>query len=378
LEIKKYLSAYRRVLFAAVSAVCTCWLVLAAVNVILERQSLFEPFSVGVVDYGDSPEIRMVFDFFSENAIQLEYMDKATAEDRLRRGEIPAYVELPERFAEDIIYGANTPFRLYGNNDMPLQWALSRLLASSGVAFLSSSQAGIYATIDLAREQGMEWDFINRYILFPINIAFINHMLRYDDFFVIETLPLTETGMSPVTHYVFCFTAFLLMLLTIAFVKSLTAYTRVVYDRYRLAGWSVWRVQSIRFAGLFAMNLLLTVPLYGLAVYVTGIPFWLGALALAFCVSGFGLMAAVLCKTDTACGIVIFISAAVMLFLAGGILPMPFLPQEIHGLRFATIPYWASVAGNGGLNGVGVLMGMGAAFLGLGCITEGITEGKKA
>jgi hypothetical protein len=108
------------------------------------------PFSVGVVDSGDSPEIRFVFDFFNDT-IKLDYMDKTDAEQKLSAGEIPAYVELPDRFAQDIMNGSNTPFILHGNSELPLQLALTRLLASGGVAFLSASQAGIYATIDQAQ-----------------------------------------------------------------------------------------------------------------------------------------------------------------------------------------------------------------------------------
>jgi hypothetical protein len=240
------------------------------------------------------------------------------------------------------------------------------------VAFLSSSQAGIYATIDLAREQGMEWDFINRYILFPINIAFINHMLRYDEFYFVEVVPLTQSELSPAAHYIFCFVAFLMLLITVSFVKSLTAYTRAVYDRYRLAGWSVVRVQGIRLAGLFIVNLALALPLYGLSVYLTGMFYWPGGLALVFCVSGFALMAAALFKNETACGLFLFVSALAMIFVAGAILPLPFLPQALHDWRYVSVVYWASVAGSGGLTGVWALLGMGAAFLGVGCAAEAV------
>jgi hypothetical protein len=369
-EIKKYMAAYPRVIIAVVSAVCTCALILAVVNTLLDRQSLFEPFTIGVVDAGDSPEIRMVFDFLSENAVKLQYMDKAEAEAKLYNSEIPAYVELPARFAEDIMHGTNTPFHLYGNNEKPLQWALSKLLASGCVAFLSASQAGIYATIDVARAQGLEWNFINRYILFPINVAFINHMLRYGDFFYVETLPLTG-NISPEIHYVFSFIAFLLMLLTLSFTDTLGGYTKAVYDRYRLAGWPVAKVQLIRFAGLFGMNTLLMLPLYGLAVYITGIPSWLGGVALAFCVSGFGLFTAAWFKKE-AVGLFIFITSSVMLFFAGGMIPLVFLPQGLHNLRYAAIPYWTVVAGSGGFLGVWVLLGIGCLLLGITALTEHI------
>jgi hypothetical protein len=341
LEIKKYLLAYRRVLFGLLSSALTCLLLLLAVSHMLERQSLFEPFSVGVVDEGDSPEVRMIFDFLSEAAVRLEYLTKTEADVQLRRGEIPAYVQLPEHFARDIISGANAPFILYGNNDMPLQYSLARLLASGGVAFLSASQAGIYATIDYALEQGLTWDFINRYILFPVNVSFIRQLLEYEQLFMAEVLPLTQ-NISPVTHYIFCFTAFLLLLNLLSVTRILTGYSKAVYDRFKLAGWPVYKVQLIRLAGLLAVNILLTAPLYGLAMHITSGGTVISGLALAFCVSGFGLLAAGLFRSNAACGLFVFITSSVMLFAAGGIVPLAFLPRAYHGMRYFTIPYWAA------------------------------------
>jgi hypothetical protein len=52
-----------------------------------------------------------------------------------------------------------------------------------------------------------------------------------------------------------------------------------------------------------------------------------------------------------------------MLFFAGGIIPLPFLPQEIHILRTVSIPYWASHIGNGNEQGLLILAGMGVLFI---------------
>jgi ABC-2 type transport system permease protein len=359
LEVKKYLTAYRRLLIGLLAAGFICVAVGAGADMLLGRQSLFEPFTIGVVDNGGSPEIKIVFDFFNE-AVGLDYLDKEEAERRLTAGEIPAYVELPDRFAQDIMSGVNTPFVLHGNSDFALQLSLTRLLASGGVAFLSSSQAGIYATFDQAREGGMAWEDIERYILMPINVAFVKKMLSYDEFFTAEVLPLTEG--TPWTHYVYSFAAFMLILNLLSFTKAMRGHTAAVYARYKLAGVSFPAVQAVRLAGLTVPHILLSVPLYFLATRDILLSLAAG-FVLAFCVSCFGMAVSAVFKSEAAAGLFIFLSGIVMLFISGGIVPLAYLPRGMHALRYAGIPYWAVSAAHGSMSGVLPLLAMGLVFM---------------
>lgn len=372
-EIKKYAQEYRRILFGILSSALTCVLIYAGVNVLLTRGQLFEPFSVGLVDNDGTPEIRFVFDFFGD-AVDIEYMDKAEAEARLAAGDIPAYAELPPRFASDILSGVNTPFYLYRNADYPLQGALSKLLATGGVAFLSSSQAGIYATLDYAAAHGLSREFTDRYILYPINIAFVKRLLDYEAFFDVQVLPLAEGDMHPAAQYVINFITFLFMVSMLSFSRALNGYHRAVYARFRLAGQPFIKIQWVRLAGIGIVNTLWITPLYTAAAYLSGSGFQLwaalsGGLALALCVGTFGLMAAALFKNDTVCGLFIFIVALAMLFVSGGIIPLAYLPRAVHGLRFASLTYWAA-ADAAPVSGAGVLTAFAVAFFGVMCVAE--------
>jgi ABC-2 type transport system permease protein len=358
LEIKKYLQAYRRVALTAIAAVIICAVIGAGVTVLLERNSLFEPFTVGVVDAGDSPEARFFFDFF-DDTVSLEYMDKAEAERRLQSGDIPAYAELPERFADDVISGVNTPFVLHGSADYPLQLALTRLLAAGGVAFLSASQAGVYATIDQAALGGMPYEKIQRTVVIPINVEFMSRMFDYGDFFTVEVLPLTEG--TPFTHYAYTFAAFLLIINLLAFVKTMGGCTPALYARYKLARVGFIKIQLIRLAGPLAVHAALIVPLMYAAAGDALIAL-AGGLALAFCVSAFGLMTAALFNGETAAGMFVFVIGVAMLFVSGGVVPLAYLPPGLQPLRYAGIPYWAASAANGHLTAAAAMAAMGLLF----------------
>ncbi|MDR1665416.1 MAG: ABC transporter permease [Clostridiales bacterium] len=369
IEIKKYLLAYKRVLFWLASAGLTSALLIAGVRAALARENFFEPFSVGVVDNGGSPEIRYVFDYFDE-VIALEYLEKPEAEAKLAEGTIPAYVELPESFARDIITGRNSPFTLYGNRDYPLRLSLSKLLAKSGVAFLSSAQAGIYATLDYAAAHGLPGETIDARVLLPINVAFVKKLLAHEEFFDSRTVQATGTS-DPGAYYGWTFAAFMFMAGLLSFLPTLRGYGKAVYARYRLAGQSFFKIQFIRLAGLFAVEALIAAPVFTVAAA------WLNAspalalakgLSLALCVSAFGLAAAALFRGKAAaCGVFIFLIALTMLFFSGGTVPLAFLPRETHVLRYLTVPYWA--AGET-FSACGALSGFAVIFFGVACVFE--------
>jgi hypothetical protein len=367
-EIKKYLSAYKRLLFGLLSAVAACVILLSGVNGLLTRGRLFEPFSIGVVDREGTGEIRFVFDFFND-IVQMDYMDEYEAEAKLKAGAIPAYVELPERFAADIIRGKNTPFTLHGSGDFPLQLAMTKLLATGGVAFLSSSQAGIYATMDYAYEKGMGWEFANRYILYPVNVAFLKQLLNYAELFSAQTVTMTD-GRTAAAHYALTFLAFLCMLALPAFAPALMGYNTGVYARYRMAGKHFLHLQCIRLAGVCAVHALWVTPAYAAVAYYTlpagadmpGI--CMAGLTLSICVGAFGLMAAALFKDETAFGLFIFVVAFGMLFIAGGLLPPAFLPPALHPLKLASIPHWAAE------ENAGMLLTISCVCFGVVCVAE--------
>ena len=349
-EIKKYLLSYRQFLFWLIAAAATCFILYKGAVMLLERESFFEPFSIGIVGGGGSPEIQYIFDFL-DNIVSLEYFEKDEADTLLNQSMIPAYVELPDAFAADIMRGANAPFKFYGNQSLPLQLALSKLLASGGIAFLSGSQAGIYATLDFAADHGLDRNFINTYILLPINVAFVKRMMDYDSIFITKNIPVTGSG-NPIVLFCVTFTAFMCMTGLLSYVKNLRSYTPDVYARYKIAGQPLIKIMAIRYVGLFLVYGMVIILLCAVSAALFG---WIGLLDAVFkgfafsaCVCAFGIFSASVFKNDSACGLFIFTAALCMFFLSGGVVPLAFIPGELHALRFASFPFWAAENGKYG------------------------------
>jgi len=334
LEIKGYLGEYKRLLFSLLMAVLMGSILWLAVIAMDERGGLFESFTVGVVDNDMAAELQFVFDFFNEYVIDLAYMDEEEACAMLASGAIPAFIELPEDFATDIMSGVNSPFTVHVNAGFPLQGRMVQLLATGGIAYLSAAQAGIYATLDEAAAQGMTREEINRFVLIPVNVAFAMRLLEFESQFVQQLLPLTGEQ-PPSVFYARRFVIFWYMLNLLVLVKIMRGYTPGVYARFRLAGVPFWKVLAVRLVGLWVVQALLMLPL---------LFFWvdLSLLTLPLFLSAFALLATTIFKQDSACGIFIFFTALGMWFASGGIIPWVYLPRALWPIRWLSANYWAA------------------------------------
>ena len=295
---------------------------------LVSRGSLFEPFTVGVVDLDGTPELIFVFDFFNEHVIDLEFMEKGDALNRLAAGEIPGFIELPENFTRDVFHGVNSPFTVHVNNALPLQSALVRLLASGGVAYLSASQAGVYAALGYAYDRGMAWDDIQRDLLIPVNMAFAQELINHGDMFIRREVEMVAG--DPASFFIERFALFWHMLGLLALVKFLPWYSSGIIARFRLAGVSAMDVVTIKWAGLFTAMLVLSLPIMPIA----GVP---AAIASAVFTSAFGLFSGKLFAHDGARGLFIFVTALAMYFASGGIVPFAFLPRWLWVIRYFSL-----------------------------------------
>lgn len=333
IEIKGYLSAYKEIVCFILAGLIIAGLLYGGIRELADRGSLFEPFTVGVVDHDGTPELMFIFDFFNEHVISLEFLEPEEAHIRLAAGDIPAFVELPADFTSDVFYGINSPFTVHVDGRFPLQGSLVQLLASGGIAYLSASQAGVIATLGYAHERGMSWEEIQRTLLIPVNMAFAQEFLGYDDMFVREKVQLNDEA-----YFISRFVVFWHILSLIALVKYLGGYSEGIITRFKLAGIPLWKAYGIKWLGLFtvlALMSLLILPVVGL----------LGALVATLYVSAFGLLAGRLFRQESTRGIFIFFAALAKYFASGGIVPFVFLPQGLHVIRFLSVNYWVAWLG---------------------------------
>ncbi|MCL1987175.1 MAG: ABC transporter permease [Firmicutes bacterium] len=328
LEIKS--GKYTGILFFWLASLLIFFMLNLAINEITRRGSLFEPFVVGVVNHDEAAEIAFIFNFFDQYIIQLQFMEQSEAMEQLQNGEIPAFIEIPPNFTQDVFVGRNSPFTIYVNNNYPLQVNLTQLVATGGIAYLSVTQAGVFATLEYAQQQG----FPQNELILPVNIAFAMELLTHQNMFNVQVLPLVTGNVSD--YFLQRFAVFWQFLGLLAISKILPWYSFATLARFKLAKISKIKVLTIKYFGIFVAMLGVSVPILPiLGIFAT--------ILSALLISAFGLFVGKLCNKDSTRGMLIFSVALFMYFASGGIVPFVFLPTELAVMRWFSLNYWIAM-----------------------------------
>ena len=72
----------------------------------------------------------------------------------LKRGQLHAFIVMPDNIIDDILYGENTPIEVITMGDSGLESFLFTEICSSAAITLSSAQACIYSVTDFCRAHG--------------------------------------------------------------------------------------------------------------------------------------------------------------------------------------------------------------------------------
>ena len=169
LEIKR---AWKR--FWQFCAGAAALLVLAGAAALMAGRLLYDGQAVGRVAVGvflpqeDALEdqtiknlgeqvMKMVTSLESVGSVcDFQRMDRETCLEKLEEGSLYAVLDIPERFVEDIISGANTPVKVWLREDTGAEGALFKEVADAGALILSAGQAGIYAGGELFYGLGIQ------------------------------------------------------------------------------------------------------------------------------------------------------------------------------------------------------------------------------
>jgi ABC-2 type transport system permease protein len=335
LELKKYLYDCKKILIFLIMGMIISIFIFHLSNEIIKRESLVQPFQIGLVDNDSSLETNMLINIFNENyemnkIFKIVKMQKSEAESSLK--EFPAYIEIPENFSSDIKVGLNSPFKIVANLEKPLQVAITKIIAKAGVIYLSTTQAGIYSVIDFALKNGMDYTSIENTIIYPINLSYALSMINYNA--LIDTKIVSPVGSNTIgMHYLISFFTFFTMINMICLTKTLTeALNKNILAMYKIAGISLLKALLIQLSTLFIINVLICIPF----IFVFGYK----SLIVSLCFSSFTIMCVSLFEIEMVSNIYIFSCSIIMLFLSGGIIPLVFLPSIFGVLKFFTINYW--------------------------------------
>lgn len=115
---------------------------------LLKEDARVEPFKAAIVNEDHTMETKMVIKQLTDSGhlnrvIKTDIMSAEKAEQLLRENKIAAIIHIPEGFSSDVAKGENTPVRVVGNPQRPLESQLVRHLLESAADFTSAAQSGI-------------------------------------------------------------------------------------------------------------------------------------------------------------------------------------------------------------------------------------------
>ncbi len=337
------------------------------VGVVLPEEELLAKKALSMIASLDS--VNSLCDFL--------YLDRAGAMEGLKAGELSAVMDVPEGLVRGIMEGTNVPIRIIFPQEAGVESRIFQELTDAGAGTLSAAQAGIYAGNQLCRSYGLE----SRIPLLEadLNRIFLSYSLPREDYFrhslVNATGDLTTAAFYAASAYV------LVLLLGAVPVSGYLLPSPVVLARkLRMAGVGSLSQVLARTAGLGVLFLAGSVELF-LAVAALGV--WgslaggwsgqsgagtggsqsgagsggsraggwnllseaapwdsladkllLAAALVLVCLAAAALVVLVYRLAGNLLGgiLLLFLLATAQHFLAGGYLPLVFLPATVKGL----------------------------------------------
>ena len=265
-------------------------------------------------------------------------MDRETALDALRRGEITAVLMLPEHFIQGVMRGENPDLRLVVAGDRPLESLLLLWVGQSASDILSAFQSGVYAVLDLYEENpppGLTRD----QVVFDINLRYISlatgrsHMFRAETVLATQTLPIS-------LHYTLALVSYFALAAAPVFVPVYSGDWLRFQRRLRCVGRGV---SAGYFSGVFAGIPALLLLLYP-ALLITGagrpLPLLGAALLMSIFCSVFCSLCCLATGSAAGCGVAAFAVSLLSLALAGGIVPAVLLPGPVRQLSELSPVTW--------------------------------------
>jgi len=294
-----------------------------------------------------------------------ETEDENAAVEGIRNGEYVAAIVLPQGFIDDLSHGIECQGKIYLSDKASIQADTIKAVVSFGERLMMAGQYGVFAGERLVVNEGLPYDFHMEFNDLAYN-DLLDEALNFNyKYFVIETVDYHGTGMQTEAYFVLCWLLLLFFLLSLFFIPLFQCdLNRGILNRLFSYGVGPIRFMSSKLILMFLTRIAL------FAAFAVGlhllkeaeldnpliVDIGLSALTVILAVAGIAFVtfigaALTMCFGD---GITANVLSAILgMFLCGGIVPRPLLPQLVLDIGRFT-PFGAAKAFFEPLFGAGV------------------------
>lgn len=353
LDIKMFIKRYMRVF--VLLALLSSFLCFILFNIYKMRSDNNEKINLAIVNEDTNPFTEILISYitsdesFSQNFnFYIENID--SAKFSMSEGKYDAIILIPDRFLNDIISGKNESFKSYIGNVSSIEALAFNEILTSAAKYISSSQVGIYSTLDYLRYKVNASDVIYNRGLAGINLYFSKVVLG-------RKAMLDEQSVSPSgTHtlQVYYFLSILVMFMLLYSVLHVYSIHEVcnssVILKIKSSSLSYFKIMFSKFLSVFILNLILFVIIF-IALFIgvnssfelnfnINIANVILMVNFLIIVSLFAIISSVLFSEKNSAYIFILIITITMTFISGGYIPSAFLPEIFNNLKLFTVNYY--------------------------------------
>jgi len=289
--------------------------------------------------------ITAVENVYLSTLLEATRTDEETALEGVKNGDYVAAIVLPEGFIEALDSGRECKGTIYLSDKARTQADMIESIVRFGTHILLAGQIGVFAGEDLIEEDGIYKKYGKQFTDDAYGDLLSESLTFNTKYFVLETVGYHGTGMPTESYFALCWLLLLLFLISLFFIPLfLTDCNQGMLNRLFAYGVGPVRFMSGKLILMAASRavilaaVLLVMQKFGL-VYFT-VPAVISAVVGVIYITFVGA-ALTMCFGDGITGNVI--SGVLGMFLCGGIVPRPMLPELVLDIGRFT-PFGAAKA----------------------------------
>jgi ABC-2 type transport system permease protein len=323
-----------------------------ALSPLIAGDSFIEPFDMAIVNKDNTLETRTLIQQIEKSEqlkelVRFVYIDEQEALRLLEENKIAAIVTIPSGFSADLTVGKNTPVKVVGNLQRPLQSVLIKAWMQSTADFVTAAQSGVNTIYHFLREAELSKEELNEEVTLSI-MQFSLHSLGRGEMYNVDTVSSTN-NLSPIQYYLISGGVVLLLIWGLMSSSVISGGESVALEQRLISsGVSSYQLLWSKFltitSMLFIKFLFISILVVMLSSYDMGgrmINFVLLSLLVIMTMSAMFLLLTMIIEHMSLRLLFGFCITLWISFSGGSIVPLSYLPSWIDSLSSLSINKWA-------------------------------------
>ncbi len=228
---------------------------LAQIGVVIPKEEALTEYVTSYIESMDSVK----------SICKFNYMEETEALKKFEDGELSAVVVIPDGFYHDVQVGLNPPARIYFPKDAGLISNIFKEVMISGVSYLQTAEAGVYATLDAAGVYGADVEYSQ--IGNIIALQYVNEILSRDKMF--DSTVVSALGdLSVIGYYLSSGIVIILMFSGICYSFLYSKNSKAVEDKLKVNGLNRFACGILKTLSMFPFVYVTGMMLYGISLCI--------------------------------------------------------------------------------------------------------------